>query len=141
MIQQKKETVLIIDDEVESTDLLKKYIEGNGYHVLTAHDGVEALDVMEKNDIGIAFCDVVMPNMDGLEFLKKVREINVKVQIIMVTGNPSSYNCVESLANGVCEYLVKPVPREAIMESIHRAERNLKERHDMFERGLKKASS
>ena len=75
-----------------------------------------------------------MPEMDGMEFLKKLRKINLMTQIIMMTGYNAISLGIGSLENDACNYLVKPVSRELILESIKRAERNLGEKLEMMMR-------
>lgn len=69
-----KYVILIADDEAEIRDLLRLYLENSGYVVLEAADGLEALAVLEKEHVDLAVLDVMMPRMNGLHVLKKIRE-------------------------------------------------------------------
>ena len=68
-----KYVILIADDEAEIRDLLRLYLENNGYDVLEAADGLEALTILEKEHIDLAVLDIMMPRMDGLHVLKKLK--------------------------------------------------------------------
>jgi DNA-binding NtrC family response regulator len=125
MTGNKKFKILLIDDEEETRELLKRFIERYGYEVLTASNGREGFEWLAQENIGIIFCDIQMPEMDGIEFLQKVRQHNHRVRVVMVTGNPNLDVCLQSAAQDACQFLIKPVSREAIMESIVQAERQL----------------
>ena len=69
-----KYVILIADDEAEIRDLLRLYLENSGYDVLEAADGLEALAILKKEHVDLAVLDVMMPRMNGLHVLKKIRE-------------------------------------------------------------------
>jgi DNA-binding NtrC family response regulator len=131
MTNNKRFKILLIDDEEEARELLKRLIERYGYEVLTASNGREGFEWLAQENIGIIFCDIFMPEMDGIEFLQKVRRHNRRVQIIMVTGNPNLDVCLKTASQDACQFLTKPVSREAIMESIFQAEHQLTNRSAM----------
>ena len=67
-------TILVVDDERDIVSALKIYLTSDGYNVLTAYDGKEALDVLEHNEVHLILMDIMMPRLDGLTALTKLRE-------------------------------------------------------------------
>jgi len=137
MSADKKYTVLVIDDEADARDVMKSYLEKRGYVVLTAADGEEGLKQMDGTSVEIVLCDIVMPNMDGVEFLKRVRQYNLKTEVIMITGQSTVERCVDAVEHGACQYLTKPAKLEDILTSIERAKRNIEEKQEMLRRAFK----
>jgi len=137
MDEQGKKNILIIDDDAEIREFFEKFLERNGYTVFTAENGREGFVLIREDpSIQIVFCDIVMPKMDGLEFLQRVQEHNVQIQVIMITGNPSAESSVMSVENNACQYIIKPAQREDILKSIERAKRNISEQWEMVEKGV-----
>lgn len=125
-------TVIIIDDEVEVRQFIKKSLERKGYIVITAEDGQDALNKLKSTTVHVAICDIVMPHMDGIEFLKRVHQENLVVEVIMMTGQSDLSRCLSSIEYGACSYLVKPVRIEDLYEHIERARRNINEKAEML---------
>lgn len=128
--------VLLLDDEAEVIQLLAKYLTDRGYSVFTANNGEDGLKIMETTQIDIVICDIVMPKMDGIEFLKSVRAYNATAQIIMITGQPTFENTLKVVENAACQFLIKPVSREDILKSLQKAEAYLKDKDEMIIKGL-----
>ena len=80
-------TVLIADDEKEIRDLLRLYLEKDGYQVLEAEDGRAAVSILEKEEVDLALLDIMMPKMDGYQVLKRIREgSNIPVMVLSAKG-------------------------------------------------------
>ncbi|MCK5580275.1 MAG: response regulator [Candidatus Omnitrophica bacterium] len=126
-MEKSKISVLIIDDEEEPRELLKKYIERHGYSAFTADNGLAGIEMLTRHEIGIVFCDIVMPKMDGIEFLREVQKNKWQVKVIMITGNPTVENCLDSYKNDACHYLLKPTHREEILQCLKKAEVSIQE--------------
>lgn len=137
MALKKTFTVLVVDDEEDIRNVMKNCLERRGYTVLTAGDGEEALKKMEGTIVDIVLCDIVMPKMNGIEFLQRMRQYNLKTEVIMITGQSTPERCVDSLEFGACQYLMKPTTVENILKSIDRAKRNIKEKQEILRRALK----
>lgn len=109
--------VLILDDEKEILDSLRRLFELDPrLEVLTTDDPEEALDLITKENIQIVFCDIVMPQMDGLEFLRLAKGINGLIQVVMMTAYSTVERVIRSLELGAADYLMKPFDREEIEE-------------------------
>ena len=130
--------VLIIDDDADVRERLSSILMRRGYVVLTAQDGLEGLNIVKDNAIDVIFCDIVMPKMDGLEFLNKVHEITLRAQVIMVTGLPSVEWISESIEKNAVEFMVKPLSIDDVFNSLNRAKGRLQERKVVFESALEK---
>jgi len=89
-------------------------------HFLEAENGQKAYQLLETNKVSLVLLDWNMPEMNGIEFLKKVRSMpNYKdLPIIMVTSESAKYNVVEALQSGATDYIVKPIRNKAFMEKI-----------------------
>ena len=104
-----KETVLFVDDEESILDIARTYFSDQGYRVLTASNGREAIEVLWNNRIDCCFTDINMPEMDGLEFAEYVRKYDNTLPVVVMTGYPSLENTIHTLKNGVVDFLIKPI--------------------------------
>lgn len=107
-------TVLIADDEKEIRDLLRLYLEKDGYQVLEAEDGRAAVSILEKEEVDLALLDIMMPKMDGYQVLKRIREgSNIPVMVLSAKGQDADK--ILGLDLGADDYLAKPFnPMEAM---------------------------
>jgi len=136
MATPEKIKILIIDDEEETRFFLKRMLERRGYCVFTAGDGEEGLEKIKESDIHIVFSDIMMPKINGIEFLKEVRKHSLAIQVIMVTGKSDLNNCLEAVEYGASGYLIKPVLEEDLIDSILLAERNIAEKKEMVKKAI-----
>ena len=107
-------TVLIADDEKEIRDLLRLYLEKDGYQVLEAEDGRAAVSILEKEEVDLALLDIMMPKMDGYQVLKRIREgSNIPVMVLSAKGQDADK--ILGLDLGADDYRAKPSnPMEAM---------------------------
>ncbi len=90
--------VLVVDDEREIRSLVRRIVEREGHEVVEAGDGLEALSVLEKHNIALAFVDVVMPNMNGVELMQRMLEDFPETKIVTVSVYGTSWICPTELA-------------------------------------------
>lgn len=109
MNTDEKETILFVDDEESILDIANEYFQQKGYRVVTARNGVEAVDVLVKEKVDCCFTDINMPQMDGLELAEHIREMDNTIPVIVMTGYPSLDTTIRTLKNGVVDFLIKPV--------------------------------
>ncbi len=102
-----KETILLVDDEKEILDLLEIYLSNEGYRLLKASNGQEALKILEKNDIDLIILDVMMPKMDGMQACMKIRE-QQNMPIIMLSAKSQDMDKIMGLSTGADDYVTKP---------------------------------
>ncbi len=110
--------ILIVDDEMDVCDFVKHFFEERNYRVFTALNSAEALRLLKKEKPRIVLLDVKMPGMDGIETLKKIRDFDKKVTVIMVTAvdDRSSMERAEKL--GAAKYVTKPLVLEELEAAV-----------------------
>ena len=115
-------TVLVVDDSRIMRNIVKNTFAELKIpcEFLEAENGAKAYHLLETNKVSIVFLDWNMPEMDGMQFLKKVRSMPdyQELPIIMVTSEAAKYSVVEALQNGATDYIVKPVHQKVFMEKI-----------------------
>lgn len=99
--------ILVCDDEKDIVSALRIYLMSEGYQVYEAYNGIEALEVLEKNDIHLVLMDIMMPQMDGIEAMVKLRE-NSNVPVILLTAKSEDTDKVLGLTIGADDYVTKP---------------------------------
>ncbi len=85
-LKNNEKLILVVDDEVALLELLSEILTTNGYNVLTAENGVEALKLLADNDVDLVLSDVVMPEMDGFELLKEIQKSNLNIAVQLMSG-------------------------------------------------------
>jgi two-component system OmpR family response regulator len=106
--------VLVVDDTKNIRVLLTKCLELEGYEVLTAKDGQDALELFESESFDLAFIDIKMPLLSGTEVLKKIRESGIKTPVIIITAYATIKNAVECTQLGAVAYLQKPFTADKV---------------------------
>lgn len=102
-----RETVLVVDDSREIVYSLSELLKYEGYHVVKAYDGMEALDALEKEKIDLILLDVMMPKMNGLSALMKLRE-QYRIPVIILSAKTEESDKVSGLILGADDYVEKP---------------------------------
>ncbi|WP_425453932.1 response regulator transcription factor [Paenibacillus flagellatus] len=100
-------TILLVDDEKEITQLLDIYLKNEGFTLLTAHDGLEALELLKTHHVDLIILDVMMPRMDGIQACMKIRE-DKQMPIIMLSAKGQEIDKITGLSIGADDYVVKP---------------------------------
>jgi DNA-binding response OmpR family regulator len=109
-----KPTVLVVDDDKKTVDLIRLYLEKDGYQVLTAFDGRQALDLSRRRQPGLIILDLMLPRVDGLDVCRILRSES-KVPIIMLTAKTTEEDKLVGLDLGADDYVTKPFsPRELV---------------------------
>jgi CheY-like chemotaxis protein len=117
-IPEGKGNILIVDDEKTQLELLRTFIEGEGYRTFLASDGMEAKVQMNRFPIDLILLDMMMPNMSGMEFMKFARKEKRDVKIIIVTAHKSFEYAVEALRNRADDFITKPYNPDELKERI-----------------------
>ncbi|MBM6841119.1 response regulator transcription factor [[Clostridium] spiroforme] len=112
-----KSKVLIVDDEQDIRELIRFYINKEGYEVIEAKDGEEALEIFESEYIDLCIIDVMMPKMDGFELVENIKEIK-DVPCIMLTAKGESKDKLRGFSVGVDDYVVKPFDPNELMARV-----------------------
>lgn len=104
-----KGTILVVDDESRMRKLVKDFLSREGYKVLEAGDGIEAMDIFYENkDIDLVILDVMMPKMDGWQVCREIRTHSSQIPIIMLTARSSEHDELQGFESGADEYISKP---------------------------------
>lgn len=101
--------ILIVEDDNELCQLFRKVLEKNGYEAISACDGLDALNKLETEYVDLIISDVMMPNMDGYEFVRELREAKIEIPILMITAKDSFQDMQAGFGVGSDDYMVKPV--------------------------------
>jgi CheY-like chemotaxis protein/glycine cleavage system H lipoate-binding protein len=117
--------VLVVDDEQVVLDSVCKHLRRGGYEVRTALSGAEAMAVLESGWPQIVITDLMMPGMDGLELLARVRTSNPKMPVIMITGYATMRTALQALRQGAFDYIAKPFTRAELQGVVARAARQV----------------
>ena len=130
-----KPTLLIVDDELGARQSLEVILEDD-FHVLTAESGQEALEIVQKKPVDLVLLDIHMPEMDGLEVLRRIRERDEEIDIIIVSALNLARKAVEAIRLGAYDYITKPYEPEDILSTVARVihKRNLHRELDFLRR-------
>lgn len=99
--------ILVVDDEKEIRNLIEIYLKNEGYTVLKASNGEEALEVLSKEEIQLMILDIMMPKMDGMEVCRRVRE-HLNIPILMLSAKSEDMDKIAGIMTGADDYLTKP---------------------------------
>ncbi|RKN85191.1 response regulator transcription factor [Paenibacillus ginsengarvi] len=102
-----QETLLLVDDEKDILDLLEIYLKNEGYRLLRASNGIEALDVLRSKEVDLIILDIMMPKMDGIEACMRIRE-EKNMPIIMLSAKSQDMDKIMGLSTGADDYMTKP---------------------------------
>lgn len=106
--------ILVCDDDKEIVRAIGIYLKNEGYRVLEAYDGIEALDILRKEEIHLIIMDIMMPRMDGMQATVRIRE-KKNIPIIMLSAKSEDYDKIGGLGAGADDYVTKPFnPMELI---------------------------
>ncbi len=119
----KKTRILIVDDDIGISRLLRANLEARGYQALTALNGEEALAVMERELVDLVILDIMMPRLDGLEVCRRLREWT-KVPIIVLSARGDEKDKVKCLDLGADDYITKPFGIDELMARVKTALRH-----------------
>ncbi len=101
--------ILIVEDDLELSGLFKKVLIKNGYTVKTATNGKEALDIVSSEYIDLIISDIMMPIMDGYELVRSLRDLDLKMPVLMITAKDAFDDMRMGFLSGTDDYMVKPV--------------------------------
>ena len=125
--------ILIVEDEKTQRKLLKKILSKEGYSVEEAGIGEEGIDTFFKGDFDLVLIDRKLPDMEGIEVLKKIKKINPIVPVIIITAFANVANAVEAMKEGAFHYLTKPIDTDELTLIIKKALDNLNLKRENIE--------
>ncbi|MFH1683782.1 MAG: response regulator [Candidatus Margulisiibacteriota bacterium] len=122
---QKNDRILVVDDEQVIRDLLERTLTEAGYGVKCVTNGQDGLQNVAQDDFGLVFLDLKMPKMSGMEVLQRIKELNKKIEVIIITGFASLETAIIAVKKDAFAYLQKPL---SIDEIVSQAEKALEKR-------------
>lgn len=125
----KKHKILVVDDQKHIVRLVQITLEKAGYEVIPAYDGVEALELVEKDPPDLIVLDVMMPRMDGFEVLQRLQADPrfQRIPVVMLTAKAQDADIWRGWASGVSSYLVKPFNPRELLTFVQRILQSLEE--------------
>jgi two-component system NtrC family response regulator len=115
------ETILVVDDEKNYLLVLSEVLQDEGYEVLTAQGGHEALEIQKSSDLDLILTDMKMPTMDGIELLENIKALDPDLPVIMMTAHGTIDKAVEAMQKGAYSYILKPFDNERLTIYVKKA--------------------
>jgi len=116
-----KERILVVDDALDTLELLERNLYSKGYQVFIASSVPEALQILDETPIDLVVTDLKMPEVSGLDLVRHVRENMRDTEVMMITGYATIEGAVEAVKTGAEEYLAKPFTEEELFAAVRRA--------------------
>jgi len=113
--------ILLVDDDERLRNAASKVLASEGYHVLSATGGQEALEILKRQAIALVVCDLRLPDLDGIEVLKRARELLPETEVVMLTGHGSIEQAVEAMRLGAYDFIEKPLASAALLKAVAKA--------------------
>ncbi|MFO7780510.1 MAG: sigma-54 dependent transcriptional regulator, partial [Spirochaetia bacterium] len=114
-------TILVVDDEEGIREVLSAILQDEGYEVRVAADGIEGLAIMESESVDLVLLDVWLPNMGGVDVLKKIKEDSPEIPVIIISGHGSIDIAVKAVKLGAFDFLEKPLSLERVTTAVKNA--------------------
>ena len=135
-----EDRILIVDDEQMICNILVQRLTREGYSCVSANNGREALNHFYKDNFSLIISDIKMPEMDGIELLKKVKAVNPNMMVIIVTAFPEIDMAVEAMRLGAYDFITKPVTLDLVVLSVKNAldKKRLEEEVEVYHKNLEK---
>lgn len=121
-----KDKILVVDDSIETVEVIKRNLQDNGYIVFSANNVVDAIKILESTSVELVLTDLKMPKVSGLDLIRHVRENYKDTEVIMITGYATINGAVEAIKTGAEEYLTKPFTDEELLNIVKKVINNLK---------------
>ena len=120
--------ILVVDDETSQRELVSGYLKKQGYQVVAAAGGQDALETFRREPVELILTDQRMPDLSGLDLLKAVRSLNPETQVIIMTAYGNVETAVTAMRDGAADYLTKPLNLDELRQKIQR----IAERHQLY---------
>ena len=113
-------SILAVDDDTFSLTMLTELLTMNGFRVMIAEEGRQAMEVFSSSHPDLVITDIRMPNMDGLEVLREVRKLDDIVPVVLVTGHGEMDDALRALRRGAYDFLLKPINPEILINTVQK---------------------
>jgi signal transduction histidine kinase len=128
-----EKSILLVDDEEGIRKVLSIVLCDMGYHVLTAQNGVEALRIFKDERPPIVLTDIKMPEMDGIELLRRLKQVSADTEVIMITGHGDMDLAIKSVKYEATDFVTKPINDEILEIALNRAQERIAMRQKLNE--------
>ncbi|MEK6715120.1 MAG: response regulator [Candidatus Omnitrophota bacterium] len=113
-----KTTIMVVDDEVDFNYMMSYWLKAKGYNVISKSNGMDALEVIKKNNLDMVFLDIAMPLMDGVEVLKQIRKLDKDLPVIMITAYGTQDRVDMCQKSGISGFFAKEDNFDSLLEII-----------------------
>jgi DNA-binding response OmpR family regulator len=117
--EKKMFNILIVEDDKNLRRLIGAVLKQNGFNALSANDGVQALEVLDSTKADLILCDIMMPNMDGYELTRSLRDAGYNMPILMITAKDAMEDKKKGFLSGTDDYMVKPINMDEMLLRIN----------------------
>src|SRR5215207_7861455 len=114
-------TILVVEDEELMRSILRRLLEGSGYHVVSSDSAESALSAFGENDISVTITDIKMSGMDGIELLDRIKVIDADALVVVMTAYSSVDSAVAALRKGAYDYVTKPFVNDDLLQTVKNA--------------------
>jgi len=118
---KKSEKILVVDDSPETLELIKRNLDNKGYFVFTSSNVSDAISFVNATPVDLVVTDLRMPQANGIQLVKHIRENYKNTEVLVITGYPSVESAIESIKLGAEEYLIKPFTDEELFIAVQKA--------------------
>jgi DNA-binding response OmpR family regulator len=115
--------VLVVEDDIPTARIIQARLEMEGLEVYMAHNGLDGLDVLHREDINLVTTDLMMPAMNGFRLVQEIRDLpppKGRVPILLISSNQNEQDMVRCLAAGADDYMTKPISAQVLVERLWR---------------------
>ena len=119
-VEAKQQTILVVDDAGLVRRHCRKFLVDNGYAVLEAENGLEAVALYKEHKPDAVLLDITMPEMDGLTALKEIRRLDPEASVVMVTGMQQQAVIVDALKSGAKDFVIKPFQGDRLLLAVEK---------------------
>ena len=120
-----QKNILIVDDEKGVREFVSAVLKQEGYHTVTAQTGKEAVEKLKEGYFDVAFVDIMMPDITGVQVLQSIKKNSSETVVVMMTGFASVETAIESLKSGAFDYITKPFELDYLRETVKKAIKRL----------------
>ena len=117
--------ILVIDDEKATLSMFRLFLEAYGYVVLTAENGTQGLEIFSKEKPALVITDIKMPGIDGLTVLQRIKDIDPRAGVIVITGHGDTDLAQRALESNAVDFIHKPIKKEALDAALKKARQKL----------------
>ena len=132
---EKDKAILVIEDDVVTREMIKKFLVDHGYEVSTAVDGVDAVLCLTKRNFDLILCDIFMPNLSGFQLLEFLNRKRLRIPVIFLTASDKVEDEIKGLMLGAKDYIRKPINKSTMLIRVERVINNSAERIDQISFG------